>query len=236
MAKKQAALIWERIGADHPARKLNYAAIIGAAMKLADRGGLEAVSMRNVAGALDAGTMSLYRYVADKEDLLDLILDAAYGEIPLPQAPELGWQERLRRVGISSRQVLKAHPWLASLITRRPTLGPNYLNWFEYLLSCTERSREAMDARVRMIGTWWAYITGFIAYELGEMETNRRHRLTETKKRRIVQPYVLKVLATGNFPCLADFWKRGVGQPTDADFAAGLDVVLAGLKSVTGKN
>ena len=232
MAGSKTTLIWERAAEEHTSRRLHYDAIVEAALKLADRSGLEAVSMRNVAAALDAGTMSLYRYVTGKEDLLDLILDAAYGEIPLPESSRLGWQERLRRVALASRRVLKVHPWLASLISRRPTLGPNYLRWFECLLRSTGESGKSLEVRVRMIGTLWAYITGFIAYELGEIETNRRHRLTEEKKRRIVQPYVLRILATGNFPCLAEFWKSGKGQPTDADFTAGLDAVLRGIEAM----
>ena len=95
---EEALFIWERLRTERATRKLNYGAIVRAAMKLADRDGLEAVSMRNVARALNAGTMSLYRYVSGKEDLLDLILDAAYGEITLPESPQLNWQERLRRV------------------------------------------------------------------------------------------------------------------------------------------
>ena len=83
-----------------------------------------------------------------------------------------------------------------------------------------------------MIGTLWAYITGSIAYELEEMETNRRHYFTEAKKRRIVQPYVMRILATGNFPCLAEFWKSGGGQPSDEGFTSGLDAVLAGIQSM----
>jgi AcrR family transcriptional regulator len=234
MADGQKTLIWERVEAGRASRKLDYGAIVAAAMRIADRGGLEAISMRSVATALRAGTMSLYRYVAGKEDLLDLILDAAYGEIPLPESAGLDWQARLRDVGIASRRILKQHPWLAPLLTRRPTLGPNYLKWFEYLLRCTAASERPMEIQVRMVGTWWSYITGYIAYELGEIETNRRHRLTEAKKRRIVQPYVLRVLATGRYPCLAEFWRSRTGQTSDEDFAAGLAIVLTGLKSIAG--
>lgn len=232
MPDRKATFIWERLNSRRPSVRLGYDAIVRASLKLADRSGLEAVSMRNVAAALGAGTMSLYRHVTGKEDLLDLILDAAYGEIPLPGSARLNWQQRLRCISIASRQVLKAHPWLAPLISRRPTLGPNYLRWFEFLLRSAQESGRPLEVRVRMIGTLWSYITGFIAYELGEIEANRRHDLTEAKKRRIAQPYVVSILATGNFPCLAEFWKSGLGQPTDEAFTAGLDAVLTGIQAM----
>ena len=232
MAEKNSALIWERVQAGHRVRNLDYGAIVGAAMKLADHDGIEAVSMRSVASALDAGTMSLYRYVAGKDDLLDLILDEAYGQIPLPPRSRSDWRKQLKMVAVETRRVLKKHAWVSSLITMRPNLGPNYLRWFEFLLETTSSSGRSVEARMRMIGTLWAYVSGFIAYELGEMETNRRLKLTEAKKRRAVQPYVERVLATGNYPCLAEFLKAGIPQSSEKDFLAGLDAVLTGISSV----
>lgn len=232
MAARDCRLIWERVQADHRARNLDYGAIVGAAMKLADRDGIEAVSMRSVAGALGAGTMSLYRYVAGKDDLLDLILDAAYGQIPLPQPSRSDWRKQLRLVAMETRRVLKEHSWVASLISRRPNLGPNYLRWFEFVLETTGSSGRSMETRVRMIGTLWAYVSGFIAYELGEIETNRRLKLTEAKKRRMVQPYVDRVLGTGKYPCLAELLKRGIAPPSEEDFLTGLNAVLTGFASM----
>src|SRR4051812_22226859 len=140
MAEKNSALIWERVQAGHRVRNLDYSAIVGAAMKLADHDGIEAVSMRRVASALDAGTMSLYRYVAGKDDLLDLILDEAYGQIPLPPRSRSDWRKQLKMVAVETRRVLKKHAWVSSLITMRPNLGPNYLRWFEFLLETTSSS------------------------------------------------------------------------------------------------
>ena len=119
---------------------------------------------------------------------------------------------------------MKSHPWLASLLSRRPTLGPHYLKWFEFLLAASAASGRDMPTRIRMIGTVWSYVSGFIAYELGELETNRKFKLTEAKKRKAAQPYVAKILATGDFPHLAEFLKHsGIGEPTDEGFLAGLN-------------
>jgi AcrR family transcriptional regulator len=176
--------------------------------------------------------MSLYRYVGGKDDLLDLILDAAYGQIPLPQPTRSNWRKQLRMVAVETRRVLKEHCWVASLISRRPNLGPNYLRWFEFLLETTVSTGRSMETRVHMIGTVWAYVSGFIAYELGEIEINRRLKLTEAKKRRMVQPYIDRVVATGKYPCLTELLKRDIKQPSDRDFLTGLDAVLAGIASM----
>ena len=71
--------IWPRLQAAGAKRRLSYDALVRAAAEIADRQGIEAVTMRSVATALNAGAMSLYRYVRGKDDLLDLILDAAFG-------------------------------------------------------------------------------------------------------------------------------------------------------------
>jgi AcrR family transcriptional regulator len=190
-------LIWQRVLAARPTRKLDYPGIVRIAMEIADELGLDAISMRNVASRLEAGTMSLYRYVAGKGELLDLILDSAYGEIAIPRQQSKDWRSDILRVARETRTVLKAHPWLTPLITMRPSLGPNYLRWFEFLLATTSAPGRAMRTQVRMIGTIWAYVTGFVGYETGEIETNRRHNLTEERKRELAAPYVQQVLSTG---------------------------------------
>ncbi len=232
MVKNTPAFIWERLLTDAPPRSLSYASITDAAIRIADNEGLDAVTMRSVAAAVGSGTMSLYRYVSGKEDLLDLMLDAAWGEIPLPDAKQGNWQARLTRVAVASRQVLKAHPWLAALLTSRPTLGPNYLNWFEYLLAATAAPGRSMKTQVRMIGTTWSFVTGFVAYETAEIETDRKHGLTPAKKRKLVRPYMTQILAGGEYPFLRGFLESGPGRPTDEDFHEGLRAVLTGLAAI----
>lgn len=232
MAKKAPPLIWDRILLPHATRKLDYDSITRAAIALADRRGLAAVSMRNVAANLGVGTMSLYRYVTGKDDLLDLILDAVYGEIDLPELDGMTWQGCFKSIAVDTRRILKIHSWLGPLLPRRPTLGPNYLRWFENLLAATAQGNRDMETRVRMIGTVWSYVSGFIAYELGEMETNRLHDLTEAKKRRIALPYIARITANGTYPCLEEFLRSGLGEPTDEDFIAGLQAVLKGIESL----
>jgi AcrR family transcriptional regulator len=223
------ALIWQRMEERRKDRKLNYLSMTYAAMELADEGGVEGLSMRSLAERLGAGTMTLYRYVADRDDLLDLILDHAFSEIKIPVRATKDWRKDVTSVAVATRATMLRHPWLASLLIRRPTLGPNYLRWFEFVLSSTASAGKDLDTQLDMVGVIWAFIFGSVTYEVGEIENNRRHQLTEEKKRTIAEPYLSSVLATGQFPQLA----RVLARPRQANsakaFRFGMKSVLDGL-------
>jgi AcrR family transcriptional regulator len=210
---------------------LDYSQIIRAAVRIADAEGLGAISMRRVAGQLNAGAMSLYRYVASKEDLLDLMLDAAYEEIVVPERPSGDWRADLTRLASQTRTVLKRHPWAAQLVTSRPTLGPSYLRWFEFSLGAVTEAGADLKTAMRVIGTANAYVSGVVSYELGDAEARRRHGLTEPQMRAIVEPYLERLVGSGEYPNLARFLKEGTGAVTDEDFAFGLACVLDGLQA-----
>jgi len=228
---KSPAFIWARLLTLPPPRKLIYSKIAAAAIALADQGGAESVSLRNLAQRLQSGTMSLYRYVSGKDDLWDLMLDRAFGEIALPAKVSRNWRRDVTQVAIQTRRIMLRHSWLAGLVTARPTLGPNYLRWFEFLLKTTATSSADIHIRVRVIGAMWAYTSGFVGYELGEQATGRRLRLTEAQKRASVEPYLQQVLATGEFPHLAKFIKTYTRGDPAKDFEAGLRALLKGLAS-----
>lgn len=225
----QALLIWQRLDKARAQGNISYRAIVREAMKLADAGGLEDVSMRRLATRLDAGTMSVYRYLNGKSDLWDLIVDEAFGEIPVPKRVSKDWRRDISRVFAATRRVMLAHPWLTVLLTSRPALGPNYLRWFEFLLAATKAPNRELLTRVRMIGTVWAFTSGSVAYEVGERENDRRNKLTPARKRAAAGPYIAGVVATGEFPHFAEYWKGPAHEPTDEDFRFGLRVVLDGL-------
>jgi AcrR family transcriptional regulator len=226
----RAEILWHRARKVRAAGKLGYASITQAAMRLADRGGLDALSMRTLAERLGCGTMSLYRYVRGKDDLHDLILDAAFGEIAVAKAVSSDWRRDLSKVFGATRVVMLKHPWLATLLITRPAIGPNYLRWFEFLMEATAAPNRDVLTQVRMIGTVWAFVSGSVAYEAGERENDRRNRLTPAKKRAAVGPYMAGVVGTGKFPQLARYMEAGPAhEPTERDFEFGLRVVLDGL-------
>ena len=128
-----APLVWSMPAA--PARRtLSRPAIVAAAMAVADARGAAALTMAAVAERLgDYSSMSLYRYVHSKDGLVDLMLDAAIGEVPLPD-PALGWRPALRRLALDSWEMAHRHLWYAQLVHTRPPLGPNTMRRTEAVL------------------------------------------------------------------------------------------------------
>ena len=131
-------LIWlrpERTGrGPRPAHSRD--SIAAAAVTIADAEGLDAVSMRRVATALGAGTMSLYNYVPKKEQLFDLMLDAVVGEYELPASPSGDQRTDLQLLFRQQLEILRRHTWVPRLVVGRPSLGPNGLRYTEYFLAC----------------------------------------------------------------------------------------------------
>src|SRR3954469_10787125 len=126
-------------GVKSPATKgpkpgLSLARIVAAGVRVADAEGLDAVSMNRVAKELGASSMSLYRYVDSKDELLALMIDAALGEVPaLP--PEGDWRARLERWAWATVRAMRAHPWATQAPVAGPPLAPHAVAWFEDALA-----------------------------------------------------------------------------------------------------
>ena len=220
-------------------KALTLTRITQTALRIADSEGLDAVSIRRIAKELGAGAMSLYRHASIKDQILDLLLDAAYGEIAVPSAVSGDWKNDLRKMARQTRKILKRHWWLGPLLTSRPPLGAHYLRWFEFLLAVAGSAGAAVDmkTKVRMIGTLFAFVNGSVGYELGDEATNRRHNLTPERKREMAAPVLAPLLATGRFPNLAQFVAHETGETSDEDFDdVGLDCVLYGLSVLVAKD
>ncbi|SNQ49607.1 TetR family transcriptional regulator [Frankia canadensis] len=121
-----------------PARGLTLATVIDAAVALADREGLAAVTMRALARLLGVVPMTLYTYVPGKAELLDLMLDAVYARMPRTDTAGAGWRERLAAVAEENRELFRTHPWAAEVSTLRPPLGPGLMAKYEHELSALD--------------------------------------------------------------------------------------------------
>lgn len=116
-----------------PRRGLSLERVVGAAVEVADAEGLDAVSMSRVAERLGASTMSLYRYVATKDELVMLMADTAVG--PPPPLPEgLDWRAGLTRWATAMRTAMYAHPWAVQVPITGPPISPNQLAWLDQAL------------------------------------------------------------------------------------------------------
>lgn len=109
--------------------------ILVTAMRLADKGGIESLSMRKVAQELGVKAMSLYNHVANKDDMLDGIVDLVVSEIEVPSL-ETDWKTAMRRRAISAHEVLLRHPWATMAIVSRLNVGPAMLRYVDATLGC----------------------------------------------------------------------------------------------------
>jgi AcrR family transcriptional regulator len=96
--------------------------------------------MRRLAESLGVGPMALYTYVPGKAELLDLMLDTVYAEMPRALWPGDGWRDRMAAVARDNRALYESHPWAAAISTSRPPLGPGLLGKYDHELSALETS------------------------------------------------------------------------------------------------
>ena len=131
-------LAWGRreAGSRGPKRALTIEAIVTAGIAVAEAEGIESVSMARVAAELGVGTMSLYRYVDAKDELLVLMVDTGLGPPPDDlRAGAAGWREGLTRWALGVRAAYRGHPWSLKVPITAPPLGPNNVAWMEAALS-----------------------------------------------------------------------------------------------------
>lgn len=112
--------------------------MVSAATTLADSEGLAAVTMRRVAQVLGVAPMTMYTYVPGKAELLDLMLDAAYAQMPRTATTGQPWRQRVTAVAEENRALFEAHPWAATVSTTRPPLGPGLMAKYEHELSALD--------------------------------------------------------------------------------------------------
>lgn len=133
-------LLWRHhlptVGRRGPRPRHSVDEVVTAAIELADRGGLDGLSVRSVAKELGISTMSVYTHVPGKDELLLLMLDALYAELPRPPYRGPGWRRRVSAVAERNRQLLRDHPWATELaVLSRPSLGPGQTAKYEYELA-----------------------------------------------------------------------------------------------------
>jgi AcrR family transcriptional regulator len=152
-------LLWGRRerGKRGPRPGLSAEAIVDAAVRIADAEGLEAVSMARVAGELKFTTMSLYRYVASKDELLQLMFNASALGAESVVIEGDDWRSRLRSWAIIQRDMLDRHPWITQMPMAAPPVAPNSLHFVERGLEVLDGTGLAETAKIRAIGLISSY-------------------------------------------------------------------------------
>jgi AcrR family transcriptional regulator len=138
--------------------------VLQAAVDLADAQGIEGLSMRRLAREVGVEAMSLYNHVANKDDLLDGIVDIAVAEIAVPERGE-PWKAAMRRRAISARDMLVRHPWAAGLIESRVTPSPIRMRYPDAVLGCLREAGFSIPMAVHVFNTLDSYIYGFALQE-----------------------------------------------------------------------
>jgi AcrR family transcriptional regulator len=202
-------------------RPLSRDRIVDAAVRLADEDGLDAVSMRKVGQALGVEAMSLYNHVANKEDLLEAMVERVAGEMELSDEPE--WEQALRRCAISAHDALLRHRWAPSLVMA-PSSGIHswrirYMNWVMGRLhdagfspELTYRGYHAVDS----------HIFGFTLWQLGHAAPTSAGGDGDAD------------FPWEEYPHVGEHIRQHMAdEPPDAtvtEFEFGLDLILSGFK------
>ncbi|MBB5854036.1 TetR/AcrR family transcriptional regulator [Amycolatopsis umgeniensis] len=219
-------VVWER--PEPPSRPalapLSREKIVRAAIRLADADGLDAVSLRKIATALDVGPMRLYGYIDGKDELLDLMVDAAHVEIR-PSGD--GWREVLRSLAEAMRRAVQRHEWLADLLGGRPQLGPEALATAEAVMSALDDL--GVDSVMPVVSAVNAYTIGAVRREIAERRADRATGMDEKRWQAELGPYMVRSFATGKLPALATVVQDAVHLDADETFRIGLDCLLDGI-------
>jgi AcrR family transcriptional regulator len=196
-------VIWmrpEHAAIGRPAKR-SREEITAAAIAIADREGLDAVSMRRVAAGLETGAASLYRYVETREDLLDLMIDATGAEYVFA-APTGDWLADVLAIGDQARAIMRRHPWLPSLLLTRAVLGPNGLVLLEHVLAALAPHPAGITAKLEAFAMLNTVTALFTHNELtGGSDRQQRNAA-----------YLQHALATGTHPRLAELLAPAAGD------------------------
>jgi AcrR family transcriptional regulator len=222
-----------------PRPALSLERIVAAAVRVAATDGLQAVSMSRVASELGVSTMSLYRYVAAKDELLALMADLAYEAPPAPRGPEEDWRDGLSRWARTELALLRRNPWVLRIPISGPPVTPNAIAWLERGLDCLRDTGLREDEKLSVM----LLLTGFV-----RTQAMLQADIAAAQAAKAAPPDAELMGAYGRllarltdperFPALHAVIAAGVfDEPDDGDydFAFGLERVLDGVETLIEK-
>lgn len=210
-----------------PPRKVNRSSVVEAAVALADRSGIESLTMRSLAKHLGVEAMSLYHHVANKDALLDAMVDTVYAEIDLP-VPEGDWRQQLHGRSVSMQQALLRHPWALPLMESRRTPGPANLAYHEANIACLRAAGFTPRQVAHAYAVIDAFVYGFV------LQVIMLPFDTGAQAAEMVGAGPLRDTLAA-YPNMAWFTETLVlarGYSFEREFAPGLDLVLDGIAAL----
>jgi len=210
--------------------------IVAAAMEVADVEGLDAASMRRVAAELGVATMSLYRHVADKDDLLLRMMDVACSGWTVPADPQGGWRERLTLAARMLWAICRRHPWLApALSVTRPQMVPSALPFTEWVLASLDGRGLPLSTVFTAHITLFNYVRGTAVNVEMEQQAEAQSGLDSEEWMDSQEPVLNEMLETGRFPTLQRVTASGYDFDLDELFEFGLQRLLDGFAVLLGE-
>ncbi|HEX6678330.1 MAG TPA: TetR/AcrR family transcriptional regulator C-terminal domain-containing protein [Actinomycetes bacterium] len=212
-----------------PRPPLTKQRVLRAALALADRGGVGSLSMRKLAQELGVEAMSLYHHVANKDEILDGLVDVVFGEIDLPTG-EAGWKAAMRRRAISAREALRRHPWAIGLMESRSTPGSANVRHHDAVLGILRNAGFTVALAAHAYSLLDSYIYGFALQEA----SLPFHTPEETAE---VARTIMAGFPADAYPYLTEIAVEHVLQPGydyGNEFLFGLDLILDGLDRARG--
>jgi AcrR family transcriptional regulator len=209
---------------------LTLAKVVQAAIQIADTEGLPVLSMRRVAGALDIATMTLYRFVPSKYQLVVMMADSVFADWPPPEPAPDGWRACLELIARRHWAMYQMHPWLAQVISfTRPEPTPHALPHTEWTL----RALESLDLDASMLlfiaVNLFSYVRGTAVNLDSEAEAVRDTGLTDEEWMQTQEVRMQAITLSGEFPAFARVVQQDIDFNLESLFEFGLQLMLDGM-------
>jgi AcrR family transcriptional regulator len=200
--------------------------VLKAALELADGGGFHSLSMRKVAAKLKVEAMSLYNHVANKEDLIDGLVDIVFSEIEVPEPGSVDWRTAMRSRALSVRAALQRHRWAVGLMEGRMSPGPANIANHNAVMGCLREGGFEFRDAVHAYSVMDAYIYGFALQERGLPFDTPEETAKVMRKQRDNVP------SMDDYPYLVETAAEleKAGYDYDVEFLFGLDLILDGIE------
>jgi AcrR family transcriptional regulator len=233
-ATGDADLIWMRPerAARGPRPTFSRDEIARVAIELADAEGLGAVSMRKIAEKLGTAATSLYSYIANKDDLYELMVDAVIGEIRLPRRSG-AWRGDLQKLAHNTHTTLSAHRWMV-LLGVQPGLGPKTQRYGEFALSALDGLDLDVSTRIDILAALNNYVFGFLHREAAWEQLRERSGLSSRQWSARMRRYMDSTAE--RHPELASQIATRLELTSEASFDFGLECLLDGIAALVARS
>jgi AcrR family transcriptional regulator len=205
--------------------RLSREKVLSGAVSVADAGGIAALTIRSLASELGVKPMAVYHYVANKDEILDGIVDTVFRDITLPSTTG-DWRVQMRRRAHSARDVLRRHPWAIGLLESRTSPGPATLRHHDAVIATLRAAGFSLALTAHAYALIDSYTYGFALQEAGLPFDDEPTSVAD-----VAEPF-LQRFDPGDYPHLVEMMTGYFVKPGYSfgnEFAFGLELVLDGL-------